>query len=78
MGKFFCSVGRRREWADGPSWLRREPNNRLSAKIFSNFFKNQLKIVNNCKKSQKLNMTLNMLCIDYKKVVVVKLKFKFL
>jgi hypothetical protein len=30
------------------------------------------------KKSQELNMTLDMLCIAYKKVVVVKLKFKFL
>jgi hypothetical protein len=32
----------------------------------------------NAKKSLEFNMTLDMLCIAYKKVVVVKLKFKFL
>jgi hypothetical protein len=35
------------------------------------------KIANKFKKSQKLNMTLDMLCISSKKLVVVKLKFKF-
>jgi hypothetical protein len=37
-----------------------------------------IKKANKCKKSHKLKMTLDMLCIGYKKGVVVKLKFKFL
>jgi hypothetical protein len=37
-----------------------------------------LKIVNRSEIFPTLNMTLDMLCIAYKKVVVVKLKFKFL
>jgi hypothetical protein len=37
-----------------------------------------LKIAKMCEIFPTLNMTLHMLCIAYKKVVVVKLKFKFL
>jgi hypothetical protein len=37
-----------------------------------------IKIVNRSEIFPTLNMTLDMLCIAYKKVVVVKLKFKFL
>jgi hypothetical protein len=62
-----------------PKQLCREPNKWLSAKIF--FLQMHLitqKIANKFKKSQKLNMTLDMLCISSKKLVVVKLKFKFL
>jgi hypothetical protein len=37
-----------------------------------------LKIAKKCEIFPILNMTLDMLCIAHKKVVVVKLKFKFL
>jgi hypothetical protein len=37
-----------------------------------------IEIVNRSEIFPTLNMTLDMLCISYKKVVVVKLKFKFL
>jgi hypothetical protein len=69
-------MGRQGKWAAGLMFLR-EPNKWFSAKNLSIFLK-KLKIANKCKNSQKLNMTLHMLCIAYKKVVVVKLKFKFL
>jgi hypothetical protein len=42
------------------------------------FIKKLIKIANRSDNLPTLNMTLDMLCIAYKKIVVVKLKFKFL
>jgi hypothetical protein len=60
----------------GPFTLCREPYVELSAKkTFTKFY---LHIANKFEITSKLNMTLHMLCIAYKKVVVVKLKIKLL
>jgi hypothetical protein len=54
--------------------LCREPDTRQ--RIF--FIKFNLKIAKMCENFSTLNKVMHMLCIAYKKLVVVKLKFKFL
>jgi hypothetical protein len=44
----------------------------------ANFNKKTIEIADKSEKIPTLNMTLDMVCIAYKKVVVVKLKVKFL
>jgi hypothetical protein len=68
----------RLEVARGQSGFAESPINGSRRRFFLQMHLITQKIANKFKKSQKLNMTLDMLCISSKKLVVVKLKFKFL
>jgi hypothetical protein len=79
-------LGGRGAWAESVACssvcgLRAQPEIFAERNVLSEEYlhvKFNLKIAKMCEIFPTLNMTLDMLCIAYKKVVVVKLKFKFL